>query len=480
MIAMPAKVIGAQKRMARYYIQRLRDMNTLYKQGGRNIRHALDQYDAESNQIEQTLGWLHTHSNDDEDVADLFNDMLIAGRMIFMNRIKFSDLLPFLKNALASVEAQADIPSQLICLDIISQIYLEVNQMEEAYAYGHQLYTLAKESGHHQQTANGMYGLGLICLSSGRQAEAKHWWQDALSLYLEVRNTDRTIDSYLGLAHVALQLGEWDESQQFLDRAYASVTSEDNLKQKWLILQVMSDLKEKTGDRDAIILYRNEILEIAITLANRSDILHSHLSLAITYGAQGDFRKSQQHFRDALEIADELGMHRHRLRIWGNLGYLHYIEGDYELARDYTEKSMQTLLDGQNYYLACITMANLAPIYIHLKALDDARRVAHDGMQLAVDLENPQLQVMMIVTAVQYLVARAQSDQAQHTITTAVLWAGFVYAAPQAEEENRTELDKLRPAMVALLGDAEVDNLLAQGEALQLEAIIDDILNHKP
>jgi len=79
---------------------------------------------------------------------------------------------------------------------------------------------------------------------------------------------------------------------------------------------------------------------------------------------------------------------------------------------------------------------------------------------------------------VQYLVALAQSQpgQQQDTITTGVLWAGFVYTAAQAEEENRTELDKLRPAMDEMLGAAQVEQLLQQGATLQLEGIIDHIV----
>ena len=84
----------------------------------------------------------------------------------------------------------------------------------------------------------------------------------------------------------------------------------------------------------------------------------------------------------------------------------------------------------------------------------------------------------MVVAAVQYLVALAQSQpgQQQDTITTGVLWAGFVYTAAQAEEENRMELDKLRPSMVEVLGEAEVEQLIKQGESLTLEGIIDHVL----
>jgi len=85
---------------------------------------------------------------------------------------------------------------------------------------------------------------------------------------------------------------------------------------------------------------------------------------------------------------------------------------------------------------------------------------------------------MMVVAAVQYLVTLAQSqpDPNHDTITTSVLWAGFVYTAAQAEEENRMELDKLRPSMVEVLGEAEVEQLIKQGESLTLEGIIDHVL----
>lgn len=478
MIVMPPKVLDAKKRMARYYIQRLRDVSALYEQSGHHIRDALNQYDAESTQIEQMLSWLEKHSTDDEYIAALFSEMLLTGRLIFQERLVTENRLALYQHALTYAEMQDDTESSLKFLYSIAFCLSYLNENNKAIHLFEQIHSLAQAHGYEEKSASSMLQLGYHHSNLGRQNQAINWFLQALQLFHRLRDLNGEVKCLINLGYAAMDTGDWTKAEAYLSQAHEMAMNSDDYELMSQALTGISIFKQRQGLVAQAIPYMVQSKDVAKMTGSLIDMMFVAMNLAVIYSMTEQFSQAFQHYHEALEISRKFGRAGKETEILGNMGYTYYLVGDYENAREHTENALSLLLNGQSNHHACITMANLAAIHTKLEALPEARQVVHDGMQLAVDLENPQLRVMMIVAAVQYLVALAQSqsEQQQDTITTSAMWAGFVYAAPQAEEENRTELDKLRPAMVEMLGEAQVEQLMKRGQSLTLESITDYIL----
>jgi len=477
MVAMPPNVIDAHKRMARYYIQRLREMNTLYDQGGRNIYHALRQLYVESTQIEQTLIWLETHSNDDTGSAALFVEMLLAGRSILQETLTPAYRLSLYQRALSRMQQQGDVQSSLACLYTVAFCYLHLNEIDLALAHFQQLYDLAQAHRYDTQSAESLYRIGALHSRLGRTKESIDWFLQAYHLFRRAKDLKGEVTCLVGLGYAAMDTGDWAKAETYLSAAQAAAMQSDDADSLHRALTGVGQLHHRRGRINDAIPYLQQAKDAAELTGSQLNMMQITLNLAMSYSITEQYAQAFQYYHEALDLSQQSGRTASETEILGNMGYTYYLAGDYENAREHTEAALTLFLNARSYHNACITMANLVAIDTHLGALADARRFVQNGMQLAVDLNNPQLQLMMIVAAVQYLVALVQSpsDQQSDILKTGVIWAGFVYTAPQAEEENRNELDKLRPDMVKILGQPQVEQLLAQGASLKLDNITSHI-----
>ncbi len=480
MIPAPVKVLDAQKRMARYYIQRLRTMNSLHELDGNNIRVALDQYDTESSQIEQVLRWLDTHSDDDVDAERLLLEIMIAGRLILQERLDIQLLFSLYEKGLSSAKVQEDILAQLICTDMIGRLYQQVQNLSQALQYYEDAYSLAQQLGDAEHLSLALHRLGAISTDMGQNTPALDWLKQALAMSQKIKNELRISKDVLALVNILLYLGEWEQAQNYVDYARDLIGENKHQQDYVRLLRTMGDLEEQKGQPLQAIVYLEEANNIAKALNIATWNIETMFTLAISYDNIADFESALHYYYEALELAIQTGHYVYRNSIVSSLGYSYYLQGNYEKALEYSELGLTYLQEAQRPVGMCLGLANLVAINIALGHLEEAQSRLLEGLSVATELDNVRIQLVLIVAGIQYLVALAKAtsiDTAQTVMSVATQWSGFVHNTSYAEYEVLLELDKLRPDMVAILGDTQVEQLMIEGEALALEGIIDHILN---
>lgn len=471
MVVMPQKVLDAQLRMVRYYIRRVRDLNALYEQSGQNTQYVLGQLYAEGNQIEQTLAWLEAHDDD-----ALFDAMLRAGQSIFQEYLRPEHRLLLHARVLPFVKAQSDLKAVLEYTYKTAFCYKYLGELDQAAEHFQQAYALAKAQNDGEKLAGSLLQMGVIQSQLGKKRETIPLLHEALTVYDRLKDSIGACTCLVNLGYTAMDIGDWANAETYLMKAHEIAMQTGDVNGVFEASSGVGAFKLKRGLVNEAIPYMQQAKDAAQWTGSQSNIMDVSTWLAVNHSALEQFPQAFQYYNEALELSRSLGRTAKETEILVNMGYTYYLTGDYENARSLTEDALTLLLNANSLHFACITMANLAAIYVNLQALDEARRIVRDGVELAHRLENPQLQVMMIVAAVQVRVAQGQS-QGDAALKTAVQWAGFVYAAPEAEAENRTELDKLHTRMTVLLGESQVEELLAQGAALKLSGIVESILN---
>lgn len=480
MIPASVKVLNAQKRMARYYIQRLQTMNSLHKLDGNNIRVALEQYDTESSQIEQILRWLNSHSDDDVDAERLLLEIMVAGRLILQERLDIQLLFILYEKALSSAKVQEELLAQLICTDMIGKLHQIVQNLPQSLKYYEQAYSLAQQLGDAEHLSLALHRLGSIKTAMGENAPALDWLKQALLMSQKIKSELRISEDILELVTILLYLGEWEQAQNYVDYAHDLIGENKNQQEYIRLLRTMSQLAEQKGQSLQAIAYLKEANELAKTLNIVTWNIETMFTLAMSYDNIADFESAHHYYYEALELAIQTGRYVYRNSIVGSLGYSYYLQGNYEKALEYSELGLTYHQEIQRPVGMCLGLANLVAINIALGHLEEAQIRLLEGMSVAVELDNVRVQLVLIVAGIQYLVALAKTtsiDTAQTMMSVATQWSGFVHNTSYIQYEVLLELDKLRPDMVAILGDTQVEQLMVKGESLALESIIDHILN---
>jgi Flp pilus assembly protein TadD len=164
----------------------------------------------------------------------------------------------------------------------------------------------------HPEIASAHLGLGLAHVAKGELVTARPSLERAIEL-------DHTLGvAYMGLGMVYDKQGEHDRAQQQYEHAYAQDPSRYEIKNNLGMSHLMNG-----SFGQAVQAFRD-----AIYLEPRDPTLYNNLAIALA--RQGDYTSAYQNFRRFSNEADALN----------NLGYVSVMNGDFERAIKYFERSL--------------------------------------------------------------------------------------------------------------------------------------------
>jgi tetratricopeptide (TPR) repeat protein len=475
------KINTANLRFASYYLSRLKEISRTFEIGGDFISSSLQRFEADYPQIERILSWLADHYTVDE-IAPLFLQLLEVGYNIFSKRLPSPKLLSVYQQGLQVAHYCNNTHAILLHQLAIADVYLAMNNIEEAIAILEQILPSAEQIEDKTHLSRCLVDLAFAYTELSREKEAILKLKQAIVIYRELNDRQNEINCLYRLAQNARRKGDWDIAQDYLNDAYRIVEQYENQAYLHKILRLIGEIQERQGHLAESFEYKMRALEIAQQLGNQSDIVFDMIGLGISNDMKGDFTKAQEYYRQGLKIANKMGFERQKSLLIGNLGYSAYMQRDYHSAVVYMQESLQMVRNAGQEFMVCVSLANLVPVYIALADTPRAQQAVYEGLEVARKVENNHLQTMMMVAAVQYYVFEALKLEGavQHEIMTYVVrWSGFIYASSYADQENRGELDTLRPRMEQVLDTETIAALLADGSQIQLEQVYEQILSLK-
>lgn len=475
------KISAANRRFAAYYLSELKGINATFAISGDYVSNGLQRFDADYPQIEHVLMWLTDHYHTEDEIASIFLQILEVGHNIFSKRLSSEKLLFMYQKGVQAAKQVNDIRATLLHQLAIADAYVAMSNIEEALEILEQVYVVAEEYGDKVYLAQCLSDLSFAYAELSNEEAATIAIDEAIALYRELN--DRQNEGYClyRLAQIARRKGEWDIANDYLTDAYQIAVQYENQAHLQKILGMIGELHERQGNIVAALEYKMRALELAQQMGNQPQIVFDMVGLGIAHDIKGDFSKAQEYYHQALKIANKMGFARQKSNLLGNLGYSAYMQRDYHTAKNYMQESLQMLRISGQKALICVTFANLVPVYIALDQTADAYQAVYEGLDLAIQLENKQLQVMMIVAAVQFYVfevLKLEDCVQQHEIMSHVVrWSGFIYNSSYSDQENRGELDKLRPKMEQVLDQETVLRLLSDGATMSLEDVCNQVLS---
>lgn len=472
--------MGAQMRLARHYVEVVGEANQVYLQGWDNSVSALATFDAERPQIDYWWAWLAEQAEGSDEAARLLVAMTRSGDIILWKRLAPLEMLTWHEHALKAAQRLGDTASAAVHLRGLAVSHFALGNHEQANGLLVQACALAEEFSHWQELADGLLKTGDNRSHTGALDEAQHYCQRALELYQQLGDERGESNGLYQLGWLAVNKGEWSKANDYLQEAYAIALRIGDLGELALDMQMLGVVVHKLGNHAEAARYRMQALEISQRLGDQRGTINIMMSVAVSHDSEGNYTAARELYLQTLSIAKRAGSRRYEAGILGNLGFSSYLAGSYDDAIRCMEESITMFRADEGFYNMCVILANLVPAYLHQGMYQQARDVLQEGLKLAVEIAAEPLKATMVVAAVQTwgASAEAQDDPAaqREMMEYAAYWSGLILVCPGAEQENRDEIEKLRPAMEDTLGVERFQDLLKQGGQIYIDDVIAEIL----
>ena len=261
--------------------------------------------------------------------------------------------------------------------------------------------------------------------------------------------------------------GRLAEGREWLEWLLADATAPAVVRAKALValggLAYWQADHEDTWSRyqEALALYRS-----IDDRANEADVLYS-LSMTATW--KGDPSTGGRLAAEARSLFEEQGARDKVGQALMAQGFALWQDHDYAAARPLWEEALTISRELGDEALAVTQLAGLAGIDFHAGAVNDARRIALDALDLACDLEN----VALCTWLLDFIAAFAAADAPVPAVRLAGAADALRRASGGGMRIEDLHIESAQLAAARSLSPDELDQAWAEGRAMTLESAID-------
>jgi tetratricopeptide (TPR) repeat protein len=335
-------VSGAEYRLARHYLNRLRTLDEAVSRGQANVAYGLATFDQEWEQIRHWQMWTTQREPEDRRRAELCKEFPFAGLEILANR-NSADQADWLQAALEAAQQLHDKEAERALTYELMMSYYRLGAVDMIKHFASQLLTLGEAANHALSMERAYFGLAAYSEERGKYADAEHYLQRALQLALKLGIVVETGRILNALGSVAGCVGEFQKSYEYF-------------------------------------LHYLELME---THGKKSKVCHALLSLGESLISLKDHAQAERYLLRAVSMCRALGFQRFLGVGLLNLGSLAIEQGKLETARRYLLEGLQAVraLGIQRQIIAGLTA--LGYVDLRLGDFAGAFEYLNQGLELA-------------------------------------------------------------------------------------------------
>lgn len=184
--------------------------------------------------------------------------------------------------------------------DGLQSLYLTLGQYEKAIQYGNKAVALARKLQDKSSLVNGLSNLGLSYSETGRLAEAKKIFNEALSISVSTNN--KSIEA--------------------------------------VVLNNLSDIAIKENQFDLLKSYADRSIALSVEMEDDGTMISGKLSLAAYHLTKRDFAAAEEQALSALALADKLNLLEGKTTSLGMLSAIAFSRQDYKKGFGYYYRKM--------------------------------------------------------------------------------------------------------------------------------------------
>ncbi|MBD2221127.1 tetratricopeptide repeat protein [Calothrix sp. FACHB-1219] len=181
---------------------------------------------------------------------------------------------------------------------------------------------------------------GLKQFQTSQFTAALQSWQQALSIYQEIKDRQGEGWALRNLAIAYGSLGNYPKAIEYLQQVLAIARSIQDRQSEGAALGGLGNAYISLGDYPKAINYYQKWLAISRSIQDRQAEGHALVGLAIAYRSLGDYPKAIEYLQQSLALARSIQNRRSESYTLGNLGSAYLNLGDYPKAINYYQQSL--------------------------------------------------------------------------------------------------------------------------------------------
>lgn len=464
-----SSVQQVQYRLARHYLNRLKQADRASRQGRENRAHWLHLIGRDWEQIQQWQSWSAAGEDREVERAHLCVTFPVEAASILRVRLPVVEQLVWVLQALTAAQKLDDSQAERTLLYQSGYLSISLEQPDQGEHYARQLAERA-------EAANDPFNLGRACFLLGA---------------------------------IAFICSQYDRAEAAFNTSLARLRAcgaVEEIGQVWLGLGRVANVR---GDYQQAHSYYLQYLQVASAAGNQQAVLDAHISLGGIYLALGDFQTAEKHARQAVTMARPFGQSRflppalfglaHAEKYQGRyesacahykegieaaravasapssianglhgLGQTKYLQGDAAAALPYLEEGLRIVQEARFHLRVCEIAHDMVIVHVTRNEMEAARVRLRQALESARQLATPHFLAKALAAAIVWWQHSGQPEQA-------AVWAGLLsrhVGQIQPSLFNSAVYDQLEKE----LGEERYDSAYERGKALNLDDVVAEIL----
>jgi predicted ATPase/DNA-binding SARP family transcriptional activator/Tfp pilus assembly protein PilF len=215
----------------------------------------------------------------------------------------------------------------------------------EAISLGNDAVSLAVRLGTQDIEADALDTLGVVALRQGDYQKAKGLFKDSLAIWRELGNHWWQGTELNCLAHAARSLGRLEEASQYADEAISQFKQSGN---RWGILSVLSAkgaIARELGELEEAAQCYQESLAMSREIRYQGGIARSSLGLGRVALALGDFNAARQNAHTSLGVYKTIGKMIEISSALTLVGDIHRAQGETHVSEEYFRQALELAIE---------------------------------------------------------------------------------------------------------------------------------------
>ena len=323
-----------------------------------------------------------------------FRKMTLIALLTLVTTVTISDF-PFIQNSTSQIQnfrVLAQTPdAQKAEADRLLEQGIEqyrTSQFDAAIQSWQQALTLFREIKNRKAEGSVLNNLGLVYRDLGQYSKSIEYLEQSLAIAREIndRQQEGTCLGNLGNAYAAL--GKYDKAMELYEQSLALARETQNRLGEGKVLGNLGNAYEFLGNYPKAIEYLQQRLEIALEIKDRRGEAAARGNLGRIYRNLGEYTKAFEYLQQWLAIAREIKDRKSEGRAVSNLGLLYHSFGDYTKAIDYHQQWLAIAREVKDREGEQIANSNLGIAYQALNEYDKAIEYAQQSLAIAREIKD--------------------------------------------------------------------------------------------
>lgn len=454
-------VQSAQQRLARHYLNKLRDAAQAVRRGRTSLAYGLNLFDREWPHIQH---WQEWSAQGGPERAPLCKEFPFVGSDVLGIRHTPVDRLKWWKAALDAARQLHDQKAEREILPHMAMSLAALGEMNQAEQYARDLLALAEAAQDPLHTGRALYQLGTIIEDQGEYAAAAQLYERSLKIFMELNLDVEAGRALLGLGAVANYLGDYPNAYTYFSQYLRLVDVAGKELDLCIALQAISEASKHLKRYDEAEIHLQRGIELARSINFQWALGQCLVALGVCVAEQNKLEAAIEYLEEGVEVTRHHSAKRDLIYGLSSLGYVYHRLGNFALAQPYLQEALNAAREAGIPRSVCYIQRYLAFNYMALDDLDAARQALCDSLMTAQELALLPEIIKAITCAAAYAHHTGQCEQA-------AAWLGFL---ADSSDVDAFDYEPVCSQLQAALGVDVYQQAFKRGKAFDLQTIVND------